>query len=369
MQGVLGARSWLVLALIGGCARPARVAPPAPPAAPTEQAPAVAEPAPTGSAGVAPVEISAGVLHGLLDDGEVDLAHDDAGLPTGRLGYRICLDREGTASLAPWPVEPAYAELDRRIQARIATWRFRPFVRDDVAVAACSELRVDIATPGPAPGSSSLLPPRLIELPRPTIVSIPRPPAVARPPTPGVGIVVRCTHGPADAGPVAALVQASGDEAADAQALHERWSRRADDPDPDALRCVAVATIAGVVPSGPDLPSPPGVAPSAPAPGERVVAPRVFEQERIVGDPRIFPSPEVKVKIAASGKALLVIPVKVCVGVDGKVSGVSMLKSSGFLAYDIELMNAIGGWRYRPFTIDGKPAPVCSIVQFMYRQT
>lgn len=352
----------MVVAMIGGCARPAptaSIAPVAPPMPLSEGAASEAEPA----------EISSAVLHGLLSEGAVEFAHDDTGLPPGRLRYRVCLDRAGVASTTPWPVrEPRYEDLDRRIRAQIAIWRFRPLVRDGAAVAACSTFHVDVAMPGPSRSEpAALLPPIMVELPRPTILRMARPAGVARPPTPGVGIVVRCMRPGSDTAPVASLVQSSGDDAVDALALHVRALRRPDAPSTEELSCAAFATIAGVAPPEPEVPSPePAAAP--PPPAAAIVAPRALDQVRISGDARIVPSPTVKLEIADSGQSELVIPVKVCVAVDGKVDAVSILKSSGFLAYDIELLNVIGGWSYRPFLIDGHPAPVCSIVQFRYRQ-
>lgn len=365
MQRSLATTS-LLLAMIGACARPAPdpVAPAAPPPLPPP-------PALSSEVDGEPAEISLAVLHGLLREGAIALVHDDTGLPMGRLRYRICLDPAGTATVAPWPVTmPAHQELDRRIQATIAAWRFRPLVRDGAAIAACSNVSVDIAMSArPGPETTTLLPPARIELPAPTVLPMPRPPGVARPPTPGVGIVVHCLREGADTASVASLVQTSGDDAVDARALHERQSRSAHPTEVGALACEAIATIAGVMPSSQrDVPPTSPEAPTPAAGPGAVIVPRVLEAQRIEGDPRIMPSPSIKQAIADSGLAQFVISVKVCIGPDGRIRAVSILQSSGFLSYDIELLNAIGGWRYRPFMVNGEPAPVCSIVKFMYRQ-
>ena len=93
-----------------------------------------------------------------------------------------------------------------------------------------------------------------------------------------------------------------------------------------------------------------------------------LESLRVAGDKNILPSDFVKVEISRSGRQQLMVPVMMCLDRDGRVIQVKVLKSSGFLAYDADLINAIAMWRYRPFLIDGRASPVCSVVQFIYRQ-
>ena len=59
------------------------------------------------------------------------------------------------------------------------------------------------------------------------------------------------------------------------------------------------------------------------------------------------------------------VPVRVCVGVDGLVD-TAMMVPTGFAGFDLDLLNAVGTWRHTPFTIDGVPAPVCSLVVFKF---
>lgn len=111
--------------------------------------------------------------------------------------------------------------------------------------------------------------------------------------------------------------------------------------------------------------APPPPPPAAPPP---IVPPTAFEEQRIVGDKYIFPDDDTKAALAESGRTQLVIPIKVCVSSTGGVTIVSVLKASGFPAYDEKLRATIKTWRYRPFLVDGAAVPVCSIVQFVYRQ-
>ena len=60
---------------------------------------------------------------------------------------------------------------------------------------------------------------------------------------------------------------------------------------------------------------------------------------------------------------------KVCITVDGAISAVSALKSTGFPAYDNKIQNVIRrSWRYHPVVLSGKPTAVCTAVRFLYTQ-
>ena len=52
----------------------------------------------------------------------------------------------------------------------------------------------------------------------------------------------------------------------------------------------------------------------------------------------------------------------------GNVASVTQLKSTGFAAHDARIIEQMRTWTYRPFLIDGKPAPVCTAVTFIYSQ-
>ena len=106
---------------------------------------------------------------------------------------------------------------------------------------------------------------------------------------------------------------------------------------------------------------------TAPAPPS-VIPPTAFEQQRIAGDKLIFPDDATKVAIHRAGVTRLIVPLKVCVTRTGDVDVAAVLKPSGFPAYDAHLVDEVRRWRYKPFVIDGRPTPVCSIVQFVYSQ-
>ena len=57
-----------------------------------------------------------------------------------------------------------------------------------------------------------------------------------------------------------------------------------------------------------------------------------------------------------------------CITEAGSVAGVTMLASTGFQAYDAKLIEGIRKWRFRPFLVDGQPAPVCTTFHYGFRR-
>jgi periplasmic protein TonB len=126
---------------------------------------------------------------------------------------------------------------------------------------------------------------------------------------------------------------------------------------------VAGGDLSGVVNMPPPPPPPPPPAAPATAP------PAAVEQLRIAGEHLIHPDDVTKTEIQRSGKDRVIGSYKLCLTVDGNIASVVQLKSTGFQAYDAKIMSTIRGeWRYRPFTVNGKAAPVCTAVTFIYKQ-
>jgi len=96
----------------------------------------------------------------------------------------------------------------------------------------------------------------------------------------------------------------------------------------------------------------------------------VLEVFRIAGAKNVIPDDVTKTEIADAGKGRLVGSYKVCIGVDGLITSVSQLNSTGVPAYDAKIIDTIRSeWRYRPFVgTDGKPERVCTAVTFIYAQ-
>ena len=139
------------------------------------------------------------------------------------------------------------------------------------------------------------------------------------------------------------------------------------DPDGDIngdINGVKGGVAGGVVDGvgqGPPPPPPPPVAPQN-------VAPTALEQQRISGEKNIVPEDVTKTEIQRSGKTKIVGSFKICLNTGGGVQNVQMLKSTGFAAYDQKIQREMRSWRYRPFLINGKAAPVCTAVTFIYSQ-
>ena len=119
----------------------------------------------------------------------------------------------------------------------------------------------------------------------------------------------------------------------------------------------------GVVAAPPPPPPPP-----PPAPPQNV-PPTALDANRISGEKNIVPDDVTKTEISRSGKDKLIGSYKLCITVDGNIASVTQLKSTTFPAYDQKIINTIRGeWRYRPFMVNNKAAPVCTAVTFIYSQ-
>jgi hypothetical protein len=109
-----------------------------------------------------------------------------------------------------------------------------------------------------------------------------------------------------------------------------------------------------------------GPPPPPPPPSPINVPPSLLENLRVSGSKRIVPDARVKADILAAGKTKVVASMKMCLDDKGNVSSVAQLKSSGYPAYDRTLMTEMRQWLYRPYKVNGKAAPVCTAVTFIY---
>ncbi len=143
--------------------------------------------------------------------------------------------------------------------------------------------------------------------------------------------------------------------------------------DPAGVEGGEVGGVAGGVVGGdingvagaPPPPPPPPPPPAAPT----NVAPTMLEGSRIAGEKMISPDDVTKTEISRSGKDKIVGSFKLCIDLNGGVSSVTMLKSTGFGAYDQKIQGKMRGeWRYRPYAVNGKAVPVCTAVTFIYSQ-
>jgi len=127
---------------------------------------------------------------------------------------------------------------------------------------------------------------------------------------------------------------------------------------------VAGGVVGGVV----GAPPPPPPPPPPPQPPQNV-PPTMLEGSRISGEKMIAPDDVTKTEIQRSGKDKVIGSFKLCLTVDGSISSVTMLKSTGFGAYDTKIQGKMRSeWRYKPYNVNGKPVPVCTAVTFIYSQ-
>ncbi len=136
--------------------------------------------------------------------------------------------------------------------------------------------------------------------------------------------------------------------------------------DPDAIPGGGIGPgIPEVVPTL-NLPIDP---PKPPAPPKDAnVRSDVLEQRRISGDKHILPDGETAMQMSRASQNEARGVVKLCLGSDGAVRSASMIKSTGFDAYDAKLGREMRSWRYQPYQVDGVATPVCTVITVIYRQ-
>jgi protein TonB len=106
--------------------------------------------------------------------------------------------------------------------------------------------------------------------------------------------------------------------------------------------------------------------PKPPVQKTHTVTPTVMSALRISGQTQIQPPEHVREHIRDNRKARVVGSVKLCIDARGAITSATMLGTTGYRDYDERLVGAVRGWRYRPFLVNGTPAPACSVVSFVY---
>jgi hypothetical protein len=97
--------------------------------------------------------------------------------------------------------------------------------------------------------------------------------------------------------------------------------------------------------------------------------PKLLEGHRVAGTRSIVPDVDTKVEIMNAGLDKVIGSFKICVGVTGIVNSVSLLRTTGFAAYDEKILREMRAWGYSPYRVNGVAVPVCTGVTFIYRQT
>ncbi len=101
-------------------------------------------------------------------------------------------------------------------------------------------------------------------------------------------------------------------------------------------------------------------------PKPMIVAPTLLAALRISGDTQIFPSDVTKTAMMREGKPRVTGTLQICLAASGAISSVTVRASTKYPDFDQRLVTAARAWRYQPFTVNGKPAPVCAMTTFVY---
>jgi len=97
-----------------------------------------------------------------------------------------------------------------------------------------------------------------------------------------------------------------------------------------------------------------------------VLSPDVAAGLRKSGNEQIPAPQSVRVSMMRADQSRVVGTIKLCLGTDGRVDRVQVLKSTGYDAYDDVLVDEIRDWRYAPYTVEGEPVPACTVVTIVY---
>jgi TonB family protein len=98
-----------------------------------------------------------------------------------------------------------------------------------------------------------------------------------------------------------------------------------------------------------------------------ILPPSVAKGLRLSGNEQIYPPEMTRVDMLHQGKDVVQATVQVCVGAHGSVDNVRLLKATGFRDYDDVLTREIREWKYKPYLVDGKPSPMCTVAVIIYR--
>jgi len=106
----------------------------------------------------------------------------------------------------------------------------------------------------------------------------------------------------------------------------------------------------------------PAASPTEPS----VVGATALEKLRTRGTPFIKPDAETKNKIAETDGKHVIAMFKLCIDVKGAPASITILKPSGYDAYDQKLEREMRTWAYKPWVVAGTAVPVCTAVTFVY---
>ncbi len=98
----------------------------------------------------------------------------------------------------------------------------------------------------------------------------------------------------------------------------------------------------------------------------QMIPPVVLQGLRLSGETQVQAPDTVKTTMLRDGRERSVGTLKLCIATDGGISTVAVVGSTRYEAYDAKLVAAARSWRYKPYTVNGTPMPVCGMVTFVY---
>ncbi len=110
-----------------------------------------------------------------------------------------------------------------------------------------------------------------------------------------------------------------------------------------------------------------GELPGAPptSPDAVTVPPSTLERLRTAGTSYIDPDTDDRDAMIKAGKPSVSSRIRVCLDSRGRVSAFAIVKPSGFAGFDLKLLSAIRGWRFKPYMVNNAVRDVCTVFTFM----
>ncbi len=92
----------------------------------------------------------------------------------------------------------------------------------------------------------------------------------------------------------------------------------------------------------------------------------MVEGHRIAGERNIQPDEETVIAMQHAG-VKATPAVKLCIGLDGVPTEITIMRPSCFPRYDAQIKLRMSEWRYSPYLVDGVGVRVCTSVTFIFR--
>jgi len=120
--------------------------------------------------------------------------------------------------------------------------------------------------------------------------------------------------------------------------------------------------VGGAIPRASDI----GATAASGPPRATTVPLTAIESQLVSGDREIRLPPSTVRALAGKGVKQAILLVKLCIDATGAVSGTDIVRSCGDADADQSVVAKLRAWRFRPYVVNGQPAPVCAMKMFRY---